>query len=957
MRRSVKAIMLTSSAAASLMCGSVAGAQETVPTPETESVDTITTPLAPLHGTIQPFHGTISPFHGTIQPFYGNISSFWGTINPFHGTIVSFHGNISPFWGTINPFYGNIGAFDGTTPAYGDVGKYWEQFGTFWQQTAPLWDDPLQAPSLGLKLNEMVASTEVLWGAAVTKATGKTFAVAVAQPLFARYGIDPNNAATMQALSADKRSQFLLDWYDSLMGYAGVDRIDHWMRTVNWTPAITQQQGSGARSIIGLLDATAAGDPDIMDNIVYAGGGSATVGGHGLGVASLMVSAHDRVGVMGIAPNARVVAFNPFDSTNTASFKAVKEGIIALGNRGASVINMSLGVSGYTLHPDWRKLFSDRDVSVFSDPAVVDATYGKVVFVMAAGNDGKVQTDDVRWDWSKPPAMLIVGSVDPTGKISSFSNTPGTACMLDGTQCREKLMNSFMVAPGELILLPDGKGGFVRRSGTSFAAPLVSGAITLLHDRWQWLTKHPKETVDIILGSARDLGDPGTDAVYGRGMLDVAASQAPLNFNNLRFYEMKNGVMTELSAGDVKAGGIKTTWEAEGVYFHLFEKIGNTHRDFAVPLSSSLVGKVTTLGGSSEYFQRFIEQRFKDWITGTSGFSDVSTIAPPAGPGWRASISASANANVLARQGMSALRHSSVSFANEGGFAFSMGLGEGGLALNQINGLGLTSDYGRDGGVNPLLALATGGSFANLEAPLTSKTRIAFGVTTHDDGIARENSLLEKRQHQGAETFKAGALNVRIVHQLRDGVSISASYAKVDEANGLLGVQSRLQSDLAHGAVSDTITIGGSARLGQGLTLAVSATGGRTRSGADAEQGFATANGGVLTSSFALAATKQGVFANQDMLRLSVAQPLHIERGDLTYTSVQVVDRSTGELGLAEQTFKVAGERRPFTGEVLYASPILAGSAELGLFGRVEVNNRLNEGNSVATGGRLSLRF
>ena len=59
-----------------------------------------------------------------------------------------------------------------------------------------------------------------------------------------------------------------------------------------------------------------------------------------------MVAAHDRNGVMGIAPNATVVAYNPFDSTGTASWSAIRTGVLSLAERNASIINMSLGVSG-----------------------------------------------------------------------------------------------------------------------------------------------------------------------------------------------------------------------------------------------------------------------------------------------------------------------------------------------------------------------------------------------------------------------------------------------------------------------------------------------------------------------------------------------------------------------------------------------------------------------------------
>lgn len=958
MRKSSSSLLLGGVALAAVLCAAPAAAQETPSTEE--AVEEVTTPLSPRYGTIgafygniDPFYGKIDPFYGTINPFYGNITSFWGTINPFYG-------NITSFWGTINPFYGNIGAFDGTRPAIGDIGRYWEQFGTFWQESAPLYSDPLKAPELAVRFSDILARSELMWGAAVKQATGKTFMDGVAKPLFLKYGIDPAVPSTLQNLSTERRAQFFLDWYDSLMGYSGTDRVDHWMRAVNWTPAITQQQGSGARSIIGLIDATATGDPDLADNIVYSGGGTAIVGGHGVGVASLMVAAHDRAGVVGIAPNATVVAYNPFDATNTASFKAVKDGIITLGNRGASVINMSLGVPGYTLHPDWRKLFSDSSVSLFADPAVVSATHGKVTFVMAAGNDGKVQTDNIRWDWSKAPALIIVGSVDMSGKISNFSNTPGTACMLDGTHCYEqnRLMNIFMVAPGELILLPDGQGGFVRRSGTSFAAPLVSGAITLLHDRWPWLAKHPRETVEIMLRSARDLGAPGIDPVYGRGMLDVAASQAPLNFDALKFYEVRNGVMTAVSGGDVRAGGIKTTWEAEGVYFHLYETIGSTFRDFTVPLSSSLVGKAGTLTGSSEYFQRFIEQRLRDWIGGTGGFTDVATIAGTPAAGWQASLSAKSPYSSMFRSAPARVPHSSMRIAHdESGVAFAAGSGEGALAMNALAGMELSSDYASEGGVNPLLGLASGDSFANVEMKVARGTLVSVGVTSQEVDHSRmfDRSEEERRHYDGVDNFNANALNVRVTHRPGANVTVSASYARVNEKNSLLGVQSRMNADLDHGAVSDTLTVGASAELPRGLTLALTATGGRTQS--NAEQGLSTKGSGVLSSAFALALTKTGVLSSSDRMRVSVAQPLHIEKGELAYSSVQVVDRQTGELGLVEQRFGIGGGTRAYRGELIYASPVFGNAGELGFFGRADLKTGESRVDEFAMGARLKLGF
>src|SRR5688572_21262755 len=376
--------------------------------PVFEPIDGSETPTTPLWGDINPFYGTLNPFYGDINPFYGDIGAFWGDINPFYGDIGAFWGDINPFYGDINPFSGDIIAFWGdinpfneTSPPLPTIGLYWQGFGASWQGTESLWTNPLLGSALLLKLNEVTLKAELTWGAAIQAQTGQSFRQAFLNPLYARYGINPNDPRTLQALSADRRNQFFLDWYDGLMRYSGTDRIDHWMATVNWTPAITQQQGSGADTIIGLLDATATGDPDIADNVTWSGGYTSLVGGHGVGVASLMVAAHDRNGVMGVAPHASVIAYNPFDSTGTASWTAIRTGVLSLAERNASIINMSLGISGYTLHPDWRKIFFDWNVW--------NATQNRI-FVMAAGNDGRTQTENVQWNFSMDPNLIIVGS-------------------------------------------------------------------------------------------------------------------------------------------------------------------------------------------------------------------------------------------------------------------------------------------------------------------------------------------------------------------------------------------------------------------------------------------------------------------------------------------------------------------------------------------------------------------
>ncbi len=317
------------------------------------------------------------------------------------------------------------------------------------------------------------------------------------------------------------------------------------MKTVNWTPSLSDVQGSGKGTVIGLLDQTAVGDVTLQKSIVKSNGVSDFTNGHGAAVASLMVGAHDGKGVMGLAPNSTVVAYNPFDNTGTANWDDITTGVQRLKAEGANVVNISLGVPGVTFDQGWNGVFANLAVTL---------TLKNTVFVMAAGNEGVTQTKNIGWSLLNP-AFIVVGSVDVEGNISNFSNRPGEACLtpLLGLCLGDKLKNHFMVAPGELILVSDGHGGVTRQIGTSFAAPQVAGAIALLQDRWPWLSNFPVETANIILNSAKDLGAPGVDAVYGHGLLDVTASQSPLDFSKLIWFSVENGKSTPQSSKAILA--------------------------------------------------------------------------------------------------------------------------------------------------------------------------------------------------------------------------------------------------------------------------------------------------------------------------------------------------------------------------------------------------------------------
>jgi len=152
---------------------------------------------------------------------------------------------------------------------------------------------------------------------------------------------------------------------------------------------------------------------------------------------------------------------------------------------------------------------------------------GLVVF--AAGNDSRSDPSDIASLPSLAPQLepgwLVAVAIDSNhpAQLASYSNACGRA------------MNYCLAAPGDVIVSDkDAVAGVIPTywvvSGTSFAAPEVSGAAALV---WQAFPYFSNDLVrQTLLGTARDLGAPGPDTTFGYGMLDVfKAVNGPARFD------------------------------------------------------------------------------------------------------------------------------------------------------------------------------------------------------------------------------------------------------------------------------------------------------------------------------------------------------------------------------------------------------------------------------------------
>jgi autotransporter-associated beta strand protein len=310
---------------------------------------------------------------------------------------------------------------------------------------------------------------------------------------------------------------------------------------------------TGAGVTIGFVDTgvnrdhpTLSGRVDANFVHVDANGNDVTVDdkiGHGTTVASLAAGRAFGQWPGGIAPDAHVVSSRiisdaPPKDDGSGQGNEVESGDgygaffaaidAELADAGATIINNSWG-GLYWDDPNVTTEFADayRDFVVdrgglivfASGNAGADSRYRPDPSDNAAlpSKDGGVAADlEVGW--------LTVGALDtlhPT-RLASYSQECGVA------------MDYCLVAPGDVVFTGANDKGdkptYWVGSGTSFAAPLVSGAAAVV---WSAFPYFDNDLVrQTLLGTAKDLGAPGVDTVFGHGLLDVGkAVKGPARFD------------------------------------------------------------------------------------------------------------------------------------------------------------------------------------------------------------------------------------------------------------------------------------------------------------------------------------------------------------------------------------------------------------------------------------------
>ena len=283
---------------------------------------------------------------------------------------------------------------------------------------------------------------------------------------------------------------------------------------------------------------------------------------HGTAVAS--VAAGTRLGV---APAATIVP----TARNLTDYDWLAPGIVPIEAK-AAIEEMNDGVRRFT---DWR--LADEQRAIYARADVINRSWGHVlgtrtisaaeigeqrqwyerhlpallraylqedtsparrtIVVYAAGNSGHRGRDRPSGEAQLPYHVealrghtLAVVATDPeTGRIADYSNACGPLPI--GWNRAAHGEHYCLAAPGRMqVRMPDrhrpGDGTSHEAQGTSFAAPLVSGAIAMMKEHFRY-TMGSDAIVRRMLDTARKDGIYADERTYGAGHLDLEAALSP----------------------------------------------------------------------------------------------------------------------------------------------------------------------------------------------------------------------------------------------------------------------------------------------------------------------------------------------------------------------------------------------------------------------------------------------
>lgn len=255
---------------------------------------------------------------------------------------------------------------------------------------------------------------------------------------------------------------------------------------------------------------------------------------HGTHVSGIVAAADNSIGVLGVAPSAKLMGVKVLNRFGRGSIGWIVAGILYAVNNGADVINMSFSSAFHRNGmPDQNLGANDvAEIAFLWNRVTTYAHRQNVLLVASAGNDNLNRNHDGNLLVLPADAPHVI-AVSATGPLNWFEDE---STDLDVPAYYTNYGQSAIdfAAPGGNVnwnIYPNGPWyydmvfstfptGWGWMSGTSMAAPHVSGVAALLIG-YHNFTLSPSQVESILRQSSDDLGKPGKDEWFGYGRVNA----------------------------------------------------------------------------------------------------------------------------------------------------------------------------------------------------------------------------------------------------------------------------------------------------------------------------------------------------------------------------------------------------------------------------------------------------
>ncbi len=697
---------------------------------------------------------------------------------------------------------------------------------------------------------------------------------------------------------------------------------------------VTGEPGGGGITVAVLDDGVDFGHPD-LDGTSFSFPGDQPSTEHGTAVAGIIAARRNGLGLHGVAYNANLVSIARDDvgrnPDGLATVIASAAGLTrTYGDFGSNpdasshIMNMSIG---YGNRPSIPQITA----------AMQDAAGAGRIMVTSLGNCGAGGLDcldnggfdDGLGPSGAPEANVADPGIAGFGIAVGSLNEDGTGRAAHSNTCGS-VSRYCVFAPGETVPTTRfgvvGAAGYTFLTGTSFAAPYVSGAAAVVWGAFP--NKSGDEIVERLLSTADRTGVFADAAIFGRGKLDLGAAMSPVGFTSLsvegRGMVPVAGSFVDLPPGfgaGRAAAALSDVVVHDEQMFPFLQDLSAAFRprrgvsatgalgDFLSSLGRS--SRVPLPGGASVAFAMADEP---------GGREDGRDPGPRNGDveTWRLQLRPTADLEI--------------------------GFGRGQAATGSSNGF-VSERVGRTmlrDGVGPFAAFAGAGPALGVDWRLDGATSLDFAGREGDGRLG---------------SSRASLASFGVTHRLGGGLVLGARYGALREDGSLLGIRPAGAFGGISGASTRFVDASASGRAGENLTLFTGASLGRTGGAARDGRSLVSRWQGSRAESFVIGGELEGLWLPSDRLVVTASSPFRA-RGAAVRVAVPVAEVADGVVRRETRSIDLTPSGREARLQFVYGTGERRGvSLSLGGYVRAWPGHDASADPELAVAARLGAGF